>query len=125
MSTEIMNLRKLALRENATIALFTGDPTVPGTEVTGAGYARMPSGFTAPVTQNPMLLPSDVVFGPAGEDWGTVTHMALCDPVTGDVLDPGEMTRTDGGVEVPAPKEIGLGDELRLPAGTGFVVVES
>lgn len=105
----------LANLNGSHIALFTGDPTSTP-ELSKTGYARQPSGFPASPS-NPAELPGDVIFGPATESWGNITHVALFDASTG-----GNMLWLG---TLDAAKTIDLGDELKLPAGTGLTVTES
>lgn len=75
------------------VALYTAAPTDAGggTEVTGAGYARIQVGpldaawsahATAGRTQNVAL----VQFGAPTANWGIITHVALFDGVAGNLL---------------------------------------
>lgn len=74
---------------NVYVALFTSatadDGT--GTEVTGTNYARVDTGsFTAMtnITDGQTENTNDIVFPTAGSGgWGTVTHIALFDALTG------------------------------------------
>lgn len=66
------------------VALFTTDPTDAGTgtEVTGGAYARQPISFNAAAngaSGNSAL----VAFPTATAPWGTITHAALYDALTG------------------------------------------
>jgi len=66
------------------VALFTSatNDAGGGTEVTGGSYARQVMAFDTPVagaTQNT----SDVTFPTPTAGWGTITHTALFDAVTG------------------------------------------
>lgn len=82
-------LRNTTYTSPATIyvSLYTSDPTDAdtGTEVSGGSYARQTMAFDAPsngVTQNS----ADVTFPTATANWGTVTHAALHDALTGGNL---------------------------------------
>lgn len=82
-------LRNTTYTSPATIyvSLYTSDPTDAdtGTEVSGGSYARQTMAFDAPsngVTQNS----ADVTFPTATASWGTVTHAALHDAVSGGNL---------------------------------------
>lgn len=93
------------------VALFTGDPEEDGSgpELSGNGYARQASGWSSQVA-NPATLPQDVVFGPATDGWGTVTHFGIFDAQTGgNLLYYGSLDE---------PKPIGKGDEAKFAAGS-------
>lgn len=83
-------LRNSAYSAPATVylALYTSDPAVDnsGTELTGkSGYARKAVTFAAVsshTTKNSAL----ITFGPAGESWGTISHVGILDDVTGGNL---------------------------------------
>ena len=59
----------------------TGDDG-SGTELSGDGYARQAVTFGAP-TDGSGDNSGAVTFGPATADWGTITHVALYDALTG------------------------------------------
>jgi hypothetical protein len=66
------------------MGLFLSDPKedASGAEVSGGGYARQQITMTAPVdgegkNQN------DIIFPIALTDWGTITHVAIFDALTG------------------------------------------
>ena len=69
------------------VALYTSNPNDDGSgaEVSGGSYARKQATFAAPVggvaTTN-----ADVAFDQASATWGTITHAALYDAVTGGNL---------------------------------------
>ncbi len=71
------------------VALYATDPTSAdiGTELSGAGYARMTVEFDAPVagtgtSQNT----ADVTFAAATGDWVEITHVGVKDAVSGGNL---------------------------------------
>ena len=66
------------------VGLFTSDPTdaVTGTEVSGGAYTRKQVTFAAPVA-GVATSDVDVAFDQATATWGTITHLALFDAVTG------------------------------------------
>jgi hypothetical protein len=69
------------------LALFTSDPgeTGSGTEVSGAGYARKAIGFNG--ASNPVTGPTaQISFTASGGNWGSVTHWAVYDAVSGGNL---------------------------------------
>jgi len=83
-----------------------------GTEVTGEGYARQKVTFNAPVINTEQALSTnitDVEFATAQTAWGTVTHIALMDAITG-----GNMLYHGA---VATPKTIEVGDRLRILPG--------
>lgn len=101
------------------IALYTSAPsdTGPGTEVTGGAYARpsvacslanfagtQGAGTTTVSTGNTGQTSNNTVitFPPPSANWGTITHMAICDALTaGNMLLWGALT---------APKTVNSGD---------------
>ena len=94
------------------VALFTGAPGEAGggTEVSGVGYARQSAAFT--VSGNSPTNAENtaaVEFPTAVTSWGTVTHAAVFDAVTG-----GSMLAYAALVEA---KPISTGDVFRFPAG--------
>lgn len=98
------------------LALFTtataDDGT--GTEVTGGSYARQTITFTTSgdTTSNNAA----VEFPTATANWGTVTHAAIYDAVSGgNMLDHGALT---------ASKTIESGDVFRLPSGDYDVTLD-
>lgn len=94
------------------VALFTGAPGEAGggTEVSGAAYARQAAAFTvsgsAPTSAS---ISSAVEYPTAGSAWGTVTHAAVFDSLTG-----GNML---GYAALAEAKPISSGDVFRFPAG--------
>lgn len=52
-----------------------------GTEVTGGSYARQTAAFT--VTSDTAATSANILFPTATADWGTVTHVAVWDAVSG------------------------------------------
>jgi hypothetical protein len=93
------------------VALYTSAPTDAdtGTEITGkAGYARQEAAFGAAVdgaTDND----ADIEFGPAGESWGTITHVGVRDAETGGNL--------LWWAALTTPKPVGDGDSFQVAAG--------
>lgn len=87
--TQIMNtLRNVACPGfSPHIAFCNGDPTGAGAEFSGNNYARVPVTMTPPaqqtsgtdLTQNASEVISSISTGP----WGTLTHVALCDALSG------------------------------------------
>ena len=64
------------------LALFIGDPLAGGVEVAGGGYARQNVVFAAPVG-NLMQNSAAITFPTPTGTWGSPTHMALMDAMTG------------------------------------------
>ena len=94
------------------IALFTAAPGEAGggTEVSGTGYARQSSAFTLTGTAPTQAANTSAVEYPtAGSAWGTVTHAAVFDALTG-----GNMLAYAALTEA---KPISSGDVFRFPAG--------
>ena len=93
------------------LALFTSatDDAGGGTEVSGGSYARQAVTFDAAAsgqTQNTAL----VTFPTATANWGTITHMAIYDAVSGgNMLYHGELANS---------KTINTGQVARFQAGT-------
>jgi len=97
------------------VALFTtatGDDG-SGTELSAGGYARQALTVDAP-SDGATANTSAVTFGPATEDWGTVTHCAIYDAETN-----GNMLMHDA---LSTSRPIGDGDELEFAAGDLDVV---
>lgn len=93
------------------VALFITDPTNDntGTEVSGGSYVRLPVTITAP-SAGTSSNTGDLVFGPSTAAWGTITHSAIFDSLTG-----GNLLMHEA---VLAPKIIGVGDIAKLNIGS-------
>lgn len=52
-----------------------------GTEVTGGSYARQSAAFT--VTNDTAATSANILFPTATADWGTITHVAIWDSLSG------------------------------------------
>ena len=92
------------------VGLFTSDPTDvgTGTEVSGGSYARQAVTFTSP-TGGATSNTADIYFPAASAAWGTVTHFALFDAVTGgNILFHGTLD---------IPKIINTADQFKFPQG--------
>lgn len=61
-------------------ALFTAAPSDAGggTEVSASGYARQAISLSA-ASSRAVTNDADIEFGPAGANWGTITHGAIFD----------------------------------------------
>lgn len=98
------------------VALFIAAPTVAGggTEVTGGAYAR--AAVTNDVANFPDAVAGaksnalPVTFAQATAAWGTVTHAAVFDALTG-----GNMLDFNA---LDSPKTVAIGDTPSLPAGS-------
>lgn len=91
------------------VGLFTAAPgeTGGGTEVSGGSYARESATFT--VSGNTASNSANIEFTEATASWGTITHVAIFDAVSG-----GNMLAY---ASLTASKTIDSGDILRIPAG--------
>lgn len=91
------------------IGLFTAAPGEAGggTEVSGGSYARKAVTFT--VSGNLATNSAAVEFDVATATWGTITHVAVFDAVTGG--------NQIAYAALTASKTIDTGDVLRVPAG--------
>lgn len=74
---------------NIYVALFnfptTDDDVTP--ELDKGGYARQPVFFEEPDGSYESVSTTELLFGPASENWGEITHFALYDaPVGGNML---------------------------------------
>jgi len=100
---------------NVYIALYTTatDDASGGTEVTGGSYARAAvsttGGWSAPGVAGLTDNVADIVFATASANWGTITHVAVYDAVTGgNRLFHGALT---------ASKVVNSGDIFKFLAG--------
>lgn len=91
------------------IGLFTAAPGEAGggTEVSGGSYARESATFT--VSGDTASNSGNIEFSEATASWGTITHVAIFDAVSG-----GNMLAY---ASLTASKAIDSGDILRIPAG--------
>lgn len=90
-------------------ALFVGDPLAGGTEVStsGSAYARQSSSFT--ISGIVATNTANIEYATATASWGTITHVAIYDALSG-----GNQLVT---AALGTPKPIAVGDVLRIPAG--------
>jgi len=104
------------------VALMTATPsdTGGGTECAGTGYARVIcDAWNAATAASPSVADNTSIidFGTAGgADWGTVTHLALYDALTGGNL--------LGWVALTISKTINNGDPVTFPAGALDVTLD-
>jgi hypothetical protein len=91
------------------IGLFTAAPGEAGggTEVSGGSYARQTVTFT--VSGDTATNGANVEFPEATASWGTITHVAVFDAITG-----GDQVAY---AALTTAKAIDSGDILRIPAG--------
>lgn len=89
------------------VGLFTSDPgeAQGGTEVSGGGYAREAVTFT--IVANSAENSAAIEWPAATADWGTITHIAVHDALTG-----GSQIAY---AALTTPKTIASGDVLRIP----------
>lgn len=98
------------------VALSTADPTEDGSAIAepagGDGYARQAATFGAPsqgANAATISNSAEVSFGAATGAWGTITHFAVFDAVSGgNMLYHGTLT---------ASRVVGSGDTARFAAG--------
>jgi len=96
------------------VVLSTSDPTDDGSgiaEPSGNAYARRQTSASDwnAATSGSLDNASDITFGQATGNWGTITHFALFDAVTGgNMLAHGELSQ---------PKAIGSSDTAKFEAG--------
>jgi len=112
-------LRNQAYTPPATIylALFTTatDDAGGGTEVSGGAYARQAVSLSA-ASGGASENSADITFPTATADWGTVTHVALMDALTG-----GNMLLHS---PLDASKTVNNGDTFKITAGDLDVAVQ-
>lgn len=95
------------------LGLFTSDPTdaASGTEVSGNGYAREDINFTTATTGSatgPVTADGAIEFTASGGNWGTITHFAIYDALSGgNMLYYGQLSDSNG-------KTVTDGDSLRF-----------
>jgi hypothetical protein len=89
------------------VALFVGDPSSGGTEVStsGSAYVRKSASFT--VTSGAATNSAAIEWSPATSAWGSISWVAIYDASTsGNQLVTAQLT---------SAKTIGVGDVLRIP----------
>jgi len=98
------------------LALFTSatDDSGGGTEVSGGSYARQAVTLTA-ASGGASENSADITFPQATADWGTITHVALMDALTG-----GNMLMHS---PLDASKTVNSGDTFKINAGDLDVTV--
>lgn len=91
------------------VGLFTSNPgeAQGGTEVSGGGYVREAVTFT--VTGDSATNSATIEWSAATGSWGTVTHVAIHDALTGG--------NQIAYAALSASKTIDTGDVLRIPSG--------
>lgn len=112
-------LRNQAYTRPATVyvALFTTatNDAGGGTEVSGGAYARQDAGLSA-AAGGASSNAADITFPQATADWGTVTHLALMDAISG-----GNMLMHS---ILDASKTINNGDTFKINLGDLDITVE-
>jgi len=103
--------------ETVYLALFTTatDDAGGGTEVSGGAYARQAVTLGA-ASGGHSENSADITFPTAAADWGTVTHVALMDALTG-----GNMLMH---TPLDASKTVNNGDTFKISAGDLDVTVD-
>ena len=98
------------------LALFTSatDDSGGGTEVSGGSYARQAVALTA-ASGGASENSADITFPQATADWGTITHVALMDALTG-----GNMLMHS---PLDASKTVNSGDTFKINDGDLDVTV--
>jgi hypothetical protein len=99
------------------VALFTTAPSDAGggTEVSGGSYARQPVALAA-ASGGASENSADITFPTATANWGTITHLALMDALTG-----GNMLMHS---PLDESKTINNGDTFKINAGALDVTVD-
>ncbi len=78
------------------LALYIGDPLGAGTEVSDPAYARKVVAFSA-AAAGTSTNSGEVIFNQATEGWGTLSHFAVFDAVTGgNMLRAGSLAQAEG-----------------------------
>lgn len=97
---------------NLYVALSTADPTDDGSgiaEPVGSGYARKNHNAWVELSNSVVENDGEIVFDEATGNWGTISHFAIFDALTG-----GNML---GHGAVTTPKAFVSGDTARIPDG--------
>jgi hypothetical protein len=107
-----LTLRNVAYTPPTTVyvALYSTNPneTDTGTEISGGGYTRKSTTFSAP-SNGAVSNSADIVFPLATADWGTVAYVGIRDAATGgNLLYYGPLA---------VSKVILASDQLIIPAG--------
>ena len=91
------------------LGLFTSNPgeTSGGTEVSGGNYAREVITFT--ISDDLATNSAAIEFNVASAAWGTISHVAVFDALTGG--------NQIAYAALSTAREIGNGDVIRFPAG--------
>jgi hypothetical protein len=100
------------------LGLFTSAPSDAGggTEVSGGSYARQAVALTAASGAGASENSADITFPQATADWGTVTHCALFDAVSG-----GNMLMY---TPLDASKTVNNGDTFKINASDLDIVID-
>ena len=98
------------------LGLFTSDPTdaETGTEVSGGAYVREAATFS--VTGDTATTTAAVEWPVATASWGTITHVAVHDAVTGGNI--------IAYAALDASKTINTDDVFRIPAGDLDITID-
>lgn len=116
------NTSPTAIGANVYVGLFTAAPsdTGGGTEVSGGSYAReavsTAGGWTLSAGAATVNA-SDIDFGTASADWGTITHVGIFDaPSGGNLLIWGALT---------ASKTVSNGDSFKFAASQLSITIDN
>jgi len=108
----VLKVEAYTVPSNIYIALFVGDPTDAGSggaEVSGNNYGRIVMNSWDAAASRATKNTNQINFAEATGSWGTVTHFAIYDAITGgNFLAYGDLT---------SPKAIGTGDNVYFVAG--------
>ena len=105
------NQEPVYAQPNATyVALFTTAPTpsLPGTEVSGNGYARVLASYAGAASGATSNL-LDVNYPTATGSWGTITHFGIYDALSG-----GNLLMYNS---LAVQRQVLTGDQVKFPAG--------
>ncbi len=108
----VLKVGAYTVPSNIYIALFVGDPTDAGTggaEVSGGSYARVVMNSWDAASSRATENTNQINYTEATASWGTVTHFAIYDAITGgNFLAHGDLTSS---------KAIGTGDNVYFVVG--------
>jgi len=113
----VLKVGAYTVPSNIYFALFVGDPTDAGTggaEVSGGSYARVVMNSWDTAASRATENTNQIDFAQATASWGTVTHFAIYDAITGgNFLAHGDLS---------VSKAIGTGDNVYFIAGAIDIV---
>jgi hypothetical protein len=105
------------LTTSAYVSLHTGDPDLGSNEVSGGAYGRQGAVAFTNTGNNPTVASNSatVTYSAATANWGTISHFAIWDAVSG-----GNMR---GSGALTTAKAVNNGDTARFLAGTLTITV--